>query len=146
MTHRAFRQQVRARMERTGEKYSEALRALTEIQSAPTPESYSPRWGEPYYFLDSYDHEPYGPAGDLVAYTDETDGTSEAVVPASDGGLEWTTIETKTSIAEAILEHRLDEPPSDKLIDQFLIEIAADWQDGVPWTVFSGQLTDRLGV
>lgn len=146
MTHRALRQQARARMKRTGEKYTDALRALAVIQSTPAPEHYSPRWGEPYYSLESYDHEPYGPSGDFVAYTDETDETSETVVPATDGGLDWTTIEAKTRIARAILEHRLGRPADNDLIDQFLIEIASGWEDGVPWTVFSGDLADRLGV
>lgn len=146
MTHHAHRQQARARMKRTGEKYTEALRALAEIQSAPAPEPYSPQWGEPYYSLESYDHEPYGPEGDFVAYTDEVANTSETVVPGTNGGLDWTTIEAKRRIAEAILEHRLGQSPDNNLIDQFLVEIAAGWDDGIPWTVFSGELTDRLGI
>jgi hypothetical protein len=82
MTNRAFKQDVRDRMARTGEKYTKALRAIEEVQAAPSADVYEPTWGEPYYFVDTYDHTPYGPYGNVLAYADKTDDTYEGLLSA----------------------------------------------------------------
>lgn len=88
MTHRAFKRDVRDRMARTGEKYTEAHRAVEEIQPAPPADVYEPTWGEAYYFVDSYDHTPYGPYGNVLAYADETDDRYEGLLSADGDGIE----------------------------------------------------------
>jgi hypothetical protein len=146
MTHRAFKQDVRDRMAQTGEKYTEASRALAEILAAPPAESYNPTWGEPYYAIEPYDHEPYGPSGAVLAYFDAEDGTDEGLLSADSDGLEWETLAGKTQIATAILKHRLGDSPTQDLIDEFLVNIASGWEDGYHPTVFVGQLRVALGI
>ena len=94
---------VRHRMARTGEKYTEALRAIEEIQTAVPTDVYKSTSGEPYYYVDSYDHTPYGPEGNVLAYADETDETYEAPLSADADGIDWETLAGKTKIAKAIL-------------------------------------------
>ena len=146
MTHRAFKQDVRDRMARTGEKHTEARRAIEEIQAAPPADVYKPTWGEAYYFVDPYDHTPYGPYGNVLAYADETDDTYEGLLNADGDGIEWDTLAGKTQIATAILEHRLGVKPTQDLIDEFLVNIASGWKDGYQPTVFVGQIRASLGV
>jgi len=117
MTNRAFKQDVRDRMARTGEKYTKARRAIDEIQAAPPADIYKSTSGEPYYFVDTYDHTPYGPYGNVPAYANETDDTYEGLLSADGDGIEWETLAGKTQIATAILEHRLGAQPSQDLID-----------------------------
>jgi hypothetical protein len=146
MTNRAFKQDVRDRMARTGEKFTKARRAIEEIQAAPSAEVYKSTSGEPYYFVDTYDHTPYGPYGNVLAYADETDDTYEGPLSADQDGIEWETLAGKTQIATAILEHRLGAQPSQDLIDEFLMNIASRWKDGYQPTVFIGQIRASLGV
>jgi len=146
MTHRAFKQDVRDRMARTGEKYTEARRAVEEIEAAPPADVYKPTWGDPYYFVDPYDHTPYGPYGNVLAYADETDGTYEVLLTADGDGIEWETLAGKTQIVTAILEHRLGVQPTQDLIDEFLMNIASAWKDGYQPTVFVGQIRASLDV
>ncbi len=146
MTHRAVKQEVRDRMARTGEKYTDARRAIEEIQAAAPADVYEPIWGEPYYFVETYDHTPYGPYGNVLAYADETDDTHEVLLSADGDGIEWETLAGKTQIAIAILEHRLGAQPTQDLIDEFLVNIASGWKDGYQPTVFVGQIRARLGI
>lgn len=146
MTHRAFKQDVRDRMAQTGEKYTEASRAIAEIHAATPAGLYEPAWGEPYYFVDPYDHTPYGPYGNVLAYADETDGTHEVLLAADGDGIDWETLAGKTQIATAILEHRLGVTPTQDLIDRFLMDIASGWKDGYQPTVFVGQIHATLGL
>jgi len=146
MTHRAFKQDVRDRMARTGEKYSEARRAIEEIQAVPPADVYKPIWGEAYYFVDPYDHTPYGPYGNVLAYADETDDTYEGLLSADGDAIEWETLAGKTQIATAILEHWLGVKPTQDLIDEFLMNIAAGWKDRSQLTVFVGEIRASLGV
>jgi hypothetical protein len=146
MTHRAFKQDVRDRMARTGEKYTAARRAVEEIQAVPPADHYEPDWGDPYYFVDPYDHSPYGQYGNVLAYADEADDVYEVLLTANGDGIEWETLAGKTEIAIAILEHRLGGPPNLDLIDRFLADIASGWKDGYQPTVFVGQIRGFLGV
>jgi hypothetical protein len=146
MTHRAFKQDVRDRMARTKEKYTEARRAIEEIQAAPPADVYRPSWDEAYCFVDPYDHQPYGPFGNVLAYADETDDTHEGLLSADGEGIDWATFAGKTQIATAILEHLLGAYPTQDLIDEFLIHIASGWKDGYQPTVFVGQLRATLGI
>ncbi len=145
MRNRAFKQDVRDRMARTGEKYTKARRAIEEIQAAPA-DVYKPISGEPYYFIDTYDHTPYGPYGNVLAYAGEADDTYEGLLTADGDVIEWETLGGKTRIATAILEHRLGAQPSQDLIDEFLMNIASRWKDGYQPTVFVGQIRASLGV
>lgn len=133
-------------MARTGEKYTEALRAIEEIQAAVPTDVHDSTSGEPYYYVDSYDHTPYGPYGNVLAYADETDETYEALLSADDDGIEWETLAGKTQIATAILVHRLGDQPSQDQLDEFLITIASGWGDGYQPTAFVGQIRASLGV
>jgi hypothetical protein len=146
MTDRAFKQDVRDRMARTGGKYTKALRAIEEVQAAPSADVYKSTSGEPYYFVETYDHTPYGPYGNVLAYADETDDTYEGLLSADGDGIEWETLAGKTQIATAILEHWLRAQPSQDLIDEFLMNIASRWKDGYQPTVFVGQIRVSLGV
>ena len=67
MAHHAFKRDVRDRMARTGEKYTEARRAVEAIQTALPADIYHPTSGDPYYFVDSYDHTPYGAAKSTIS-------------------------------------------------------------------------------
>jgi hypothetical protein len=94
MTNRAFKHDVRDRVARTGEtrtgeKYTEARRAIEGIQATPPADVYKPTSGEPYYFVDSYDHTPYGPYGNVLAYADEIDETYEGLLSADGDGIKW---------------------------------------------------------
>ena len=146
MNNRALKQDVRSRMDRTGEKYTEALRSIEEIQAAVRPEVYRPISGEPYYFVESYDHTPYGPESNVLAYADETDETYEALLSADDNGIDWESLAGKTRLATAILVHRLGDQPTQDQLDEFLIAIASGWKDGYQPTVFVGQIRAALGV
>jgi hypothetical protein len=146
MRHRASRQEVRDRVAKTGEKYTKALRAIQEIQAASPTDDYKPASGEPYYFVDSYDHEPYGPYGNVLAYADEADETHEGLLSADGEAIEWETIAGKTQLATAILEHRLGGQPSQDQIDEFLVMIASRWKDGYQPTVFVGEIAAALGI
>ena len=144
--HRAFRQDVRDRMAQTGEKYTAASRAIEEIKSAPAADLYKPAGGEAYYFVDPYDHTPYGPEGNVLAYADEFDDTYEALLSADGDGIDWSTFAGRAQMATAILEHRLGTQPTQDLIDEFLVNIASNWEDGFQPAVFVGQISATLGV
>jgi hypothetical protein len=148
MTHRAFKQEVRARMARTGEPYAQAHRILTEIQGAPAPDNYEETWGEAYYTSESYDHSPYGPTGITITYVDEEADESETLASAADSSpqaLSWFSVEEKAAVATLILIHRLGQQPSIEQVDEFVKLIAGGWADD-HFTVFVGQISDQLGV
>ena len=64
----------------------------------------------------------------------------------TDDELHWGDDAARAEIAKTVLAHRLQEPPSEDYIRSFVDEIAADWENGQPWVVYSGDLHQKLGL
>lgn len=152
-THRALKQDVRARMDRTGEPYAMARRRIEELERAPAAESYEADWGEAGYSSDSYDHSPYGPSGVTIEYYGSAE---EHEVLASDqrpwnssalprDALLWDTAERKARIATIILAHRLGKAPTVEQVDEFVELIASGWEED-EFRVPVGQIEYALGL
>jgi hypothetical protein len=155
-THRALKQDVRARMDRTGVPYAMARRRIEELERAPAAESYEADWGEAGYSSDSYDHSPYGPWGVTIEYYGSAEEPDEHEVLASDqrpwnssafprDALLWDTAERKARIATIILAHRLGKAPTVEQVDEFVELIASGWEED-DFRVPVGQIEYALGL
>lgn len=70
----------------------------------------------------------------------------EDLASGTDDELSWGEDGPRRSCAEVVLRHYLKQEPTPEQLDEFVEEIAQDWEDGFPWTLYSGELSAKLGL
>jgi hypothetical protein len=127
---------------------------VVDINNPP----YFPASDEDYYVGDYFDHSPYGPMGAVVRYhyveeseytldpEAEFDWREEVLISGEGDELRWDDDAARTAIARIVLRHRMKEEPDEEFVQMFAEEIAADWEDGQTWTVYSGEIASAIGV
>lgn len=129
---------------------------VADIDNLPA-HIYSPAYDEPYYTSDFVDHEPYGEFFTTISYVqpyeseytqlpEEIEWEEQPLASSAGGDINWAEPDGKANCARIILRHRLGKEPDLDAIELFVDSIASDWQDGVPWTIFSGELQYHLGI
>ncbi len=137
------------------------LEVVKPILLAPPddlPYVHSPAHDEPYYEGGYYDHSPYGDVGATVSFHtpdgESTDGehpqdldwNTDGLLSGTDDEVRWGDDQSRRHVAEVVLTHRLGNSPDKDTIEAFLDTIGADWEDGQPWVVYSGELQYHLGL
>lgn len=119
---------------------------------------YSPAHDEAYYEGSFYDHEPHGGFGAVIRfhYVEESEYTrnpeveldwmDEVLASGEGNSLSWSDDKGRAEVARIVLRHRLGREPSEEDVDQFVAEVGGDLEEGQEWTLFVGDLANRIGL
>lgn len=131
---------------------------LAMIDELPEP-SYYVEWGDDHYESDFFELEPSGDLGAQIRYVyveresrvpvdhpDELEWLDQLVASDKLDRLNWSTDTERRHAIEVTLEHYLGRKPTADEAEAFLLDIAGQWSDGMPWSVTIDEIRDVLGV
>ncbi len=90
-------------------------------------------------------HTPNGEYIDGV-HPQDLDWQTEGLLSGVEAEVSWGDDKSRRHVAEVVLTHRLGNSPDEDTVQAFLSTIGADWEDGQPWVVYSGEFQYHLGL
>lgn len=134
------------------------LMAIALIDELP-PITYPVEYGEDHYSGAFWDLEPTGGMGAMILYNyverespypiDHPDQLEWLDFPVASGPLDevnWSDDAERKNCARFVLRHYLSREPSTEELDSFVLEVAAEWEDGQLWSIDIDDIRNRTGL
>lgn len=156
---------------KTAEQRLERAMRIRRVPDAPSPRmslalidylppiTYPVEYGEDHYSGEFWDLEPTGGMGAMILYNyveresrypiDHPDQLEWLDFPVASGPLDevnWSNDAERRECARLVLRHYLSREPSADELESFVLEVAAEWEDGQLWSIDIDEIRSRTGL